>query len=169
MPRCNASSRRRDSTRARGGRSNDSRAVGVHAKRQARTTISGGHLLTITPTRSVQGLSFFRQAAECERGGYKVFFMQHPPFGRSCTCHRFFVGRHGDAFGATDLPLKRPHFQRELLSVSQPKEGIPCQAERKNSPSRSFPMLRVSKWRWGEVRPLPMAVKKSGVTEQTYS
>ena len=29
--------------------------------------------------------------------------------------------------------------------------------------------LRESKSRWGEARPLPMAVKKIGVTEQTYS
>ena len=31
------------------------------------------------------------------------------------------------------------------------------------------PNRRVLKSRWGEVRPLPMAVKEIGVTEQTYS
>ena len=29
-------------------------------------------------------------------------------------------------------PLKRHHFQSDNLVVSQPKEGIPCHAERKN-------------------------------------
>ena len=49
-------------------------------------------------------------------------------------------------------------FQTEILSVSKPKEGIQGHAVRKNPPSRSFQMLRVSKSRWGDVRPLPMTV-----------
>ena len=31
-----------------------------------------------------------------------------------------------------------------------------------------IPKLQELSSRWGEARPLPMAVKKSGVTEQTY-
>ena len=40
---------------------------------------------------------------------------------------------------AHDLPpLKRHHSQREILSVSKPKEGIQCHAERKNCPLSIF-------------------------------
>ena len=35
-------------------------------------------------------------------------------------------------------PLERHHFQREILSVSKPKEGIQCHAERKNCPVSIF-------------------------------
>ena len=50
-------------------------------------------------------------------------------------------------------------------TASKPKEGVPYHAERKNPP---FPSLRVSKSRRGDARPLPMVVKKIGMTEQTY-
>ena len=46
--------------------------------------------------------------------------------------------------------------------VSKPKEGIPYHAERKNPPFPFATSVEV------EARPSPMAVKKIGVTEQTY-
>ena len=53
--------------------------------------------------------------------------------------------------------------------VSQPKEGMQCPAERKNWPSRSFPMLREIEVEVGRGKTVAEAVKKIGVTEQTYS
>jgi len=66
-------------------------------------------------------------------------------------------------------PFQRHHLQRENLVVSKLKEGIPCHAERKNWPSRSSPMLREFEVEVGRGKTVAEAVKKIGVTEQTYS
>ena len=66
-------------------------------------------------------------------------------------------------------PFNGHHFQSDNLVVSQPKEGIPCHAERKNWRQQITPELREVEVEVGRGKTVAEAVKKIGVTEQTYS
>jgi|GEM_PF-1659774 len=66
-------------------------------------------------------------------------------------------------------PFNGHHSQREILSVSQLKEGIQYHEKRKSRLSRSSPMLREVEVDVGGGKTVAEAAKEIGVTERTYS
>ena len=66
-------------------------------------------------------------------------------------------------------PLQQHRFQRANLRVEQTKGGNQCHAERRNWRQQITPELREVEVEVGRGKTVLEAVKKIGVTEQTYS